>query len=99
MWHHQWNMFTSKLYTWMAGGILYNRLFFISLFGVINPAFFFMYVIHVYMLTECHPRHYGLECKSNCVGHCKENDPRNHTTGLCYNGCFDGWTGKNCTEC
>nr|XP_034311837.1 receptor-type tyrosine-protein phosphatase epsilon-like isoform X1 [Crassostrea gigas] len=51
-----------------------------------------------YCTTGCPTKHYGLECKSNCVGHCKDFLGCNHTSGMCDNGCDDGWTGENCTE-
>lgn len=51
-----------------------------------------------HFLKGCSPGYYGLECESKCTGHCKDNEPCNHINGLCDNGCYDGWTGKNCTE-
>lgn len=51
-----------------------------------------------YFLKDCPPGYYGLECESYCTGHCKDNERCNHTNGLCDNGCYDGWTGENCTE-
>lgn len=58
----------------------------------------FSIVYILYLLKGCPPWHYGLECRSNCVGHCKDNEPCNHINGLCDNGCNDGWTEKNCSE-
>lgn len=49
-------------------------------------------------MKGCPTKHYGLESKSKCVGHCKDNTACNHTSGLCDIGCEDGWTGGNCTE-
>ena len=31
-------------------------------------------------------------------GNCLSNDPCNSTTGICADGCADGWRGGNCTE-
>lgn len=46
----------------------------------------------------CPAGYYGLHCKSKCVGHCKDIVACNHTSGLCDNGCDDGWTGTNCNK-
>lgn len=55
-------------------------------------------IYFLYLLKGCPPGHYGLECESNCVGHCNGSEGCNHTNGLCDNGCGDGWTGENCTR-
>lgn len=48
--------------------------------------------------VECTAGYFGLECKSKCVGHCKDNKQCNHINGTCVDGCKDGYTGSNCTE-
>lgn len=54
---------------------------------------------HFFPLSkECPSGYYGLNCAEKCVGQCSDNYPCNHTTGLCDNGCADGWTGGNCTD-
>lgn len=35
---------------------------------------------------------------TECVGHCKDNQPCNHINGTCDNGCLDGWIGVNCSK-
>lgn len=56
--------------------------------------FFFSYSLN----TACPAGYYGLKCRSECVGICKDKEPCNHTNGLCDKGCDDGWTGANCRE-
>lgn len=51
----------------------------------------------MYIKKGCTPGYYGPKCKSKCFGYCKDNEPCNHISGLCDNGCYDGWTGENCT--
>lgn len=48
--------------------------------------------------VECTAGYFGLECKSKCVGHCKDNKQCNHINGTCDDGCKDGYTGSDCTE-
>ena len=45
--------------------------------------------------TECEDGFNGLECSTECTGHCKDG-PCNHITGDCDKGCSDGWTGDHC---
>lgn len=40
--------------------------------------------------VECTAGYYGLECKSKCVGHCKDNKQCNHINGTCEDGCKMG---------
>nr|XP_022305526.1 receptor-type tyrosine-protein phosphatase epsilon-like isoform X2 [Crassostrea virginica] len=46
--------------------------------------------------TECPDEWYGLDCKQNCSGHCRDNDPCNKVTGRCDKGCTYGWYGQHC---
>ncbi|XP_056017460.1 multiple epidermal growth factor-like domains protein 10 [Ostrea edulis] len=49
---------------------------------------------------SCPAGYYGLQCRSTCTGHCRDNLSCNHTTGQCDYGCGNGWTGIHCnTEC
>ena len=41
---------------------------------------------------------YGVDCKQNCSGHCRDNIPCNHVTGQCDGGCAAGWRGALCDE-
>ncbi|XP_056017465.1 receptor-type tyrosine-protein phosphatase alpha-like [Ostrea edulis] len=52
------------------------------------------------IFVTCPPGYYGLQCRSTCTGHCRDNLSCNHTTGQCDYGCGNGWTGTHCnTEC
>lgn len=46
----------------------------------------------------CPSGYYGVKCMTKYDGHCYENKPCNHTSGLCGNGCLDGWTGVKCNQ-
>ncbi|XP_056017449.1 multiple epidermal growth factor-like domains protein 6 [Ostrea edulis] len=49
---------------------------------------------------SCPAGYYGLQCRSTCTGHCRDNLSCNHTTGQCDYGCDNGWTGIHCnTQC
>ncbi|XP_056019839.1 multiple epidermal growth factor-like domains protein 10 [Ostrea edulis] len=48
----------------------------------------------------CPAGYYGLQCRSTCTGHCRDNLSCNHTTGQCDYGCGKEWTGLHCnTQC
>lgn len=53
--------------------------------------------VYLFFNAACPKGSYGSECKK-CVGHCKDNKACNHSTGLCDNGCLDGWKGINCDQ-
>nr|XP_022311777.1 multiple epidermal growth factor-like domains protein 10 [Crassostrea virginica] len=46
--------------------------------------------------TECPDGWYGFDCKRQCSGHCRDNDPCNKVTGQCDGGCAHGWYGQHC---
>nr|XP_022311776.1 multiple epidermal growth factor-like domains protein 10 isoform X2 [Crassostrea virginica] len=46
--------------------------------------------------TECPDEWYGFDCKQQCSGHCRNNDPCNKVIGQCDGGCAHGWYGKYC---
>ncbi|XP_056017443.1 multiple epidermal growth factor-like domains protein 10 [Ostrea edulis] len=49
---------------------------------------------------SCPAGYYGLQCRSTCTRHCRDNVSCNHTTGQCDYGCDNGWTGTHCnTQC
>ena len=58
----------------------------------INVVYFFLFK------TGCPPGHYGLDCKDNCSGHCINNEPCDHVSGVCPSGCQDGYTGARCNN-
>nr|XP_022307519.1 tenascin-like [Crassostrea virginica] len=47
-------------------------------------------------VIECPDEWYGLDCKQQCSGHCRDNDPCNKVTGQCDKGCAHGWYGQHC---
>ena len=49
-----------------------------------------------YISTECQDEWYGFDCKHQCSGHCRDNDPCNKVTGQCDEGCAHGWYGQHC---
>ena len=54
------------------------------------------YIYNVYILiTACRPGTFGPGCIMTC-GHCKAGHSCNNSTGVCHNGCQEGWWGDNC---
>ena len=49
-----------------------------------------------YISTECPDEWYGFDCKQQCSGHCRNNDPCNKVIGQCDGGCAHGWYGQRC---
>lgn len=49
--------------------------------------------------TECREGWYGVNCKQQCEGHCREGTICYHVTGQCDRGCDAGWTGYMCDKC
>lgn len=64
----------------------------------LKKGIFFSLWFYQFFIVECIAGYYGLECKSKCVGHCKDNKQCNHINGTCDDGCKDGYTGSDCTE-
>uniref|UniRef100_A0A8B8BQD7 Multiple epidermal growth factor-like domains protein 11 n=1 Tax=Crassostrea virginica TaxID=6565 RepID=A0A8B8BQD7_CRAVI len=48
--------------------------------------------------TECPDEWYGFDCKQQCSGHCRDNDPCNKANGTCDGGCAAGWIGSFCEK-
>lgn len=46
----------------------------------------------------CQFGYYGQSCKEKCSEHCRHANDCDHVTGVCSNGCFDGWLGKYCDQ-
>lgn len=51
------------------------------------------------MFLVCLSGHYGTDCSERCSGHCINNEPCDHVSGLCPDGCEYGYTGKQCNNC
>lgn len=49
-------------------------------------------------LIECAYGWYGAGCKQLCPGHCRNNVTCNQYTGVCDEGCADGWNGSFCNR-
>lgn len=49
--------------------------------------------------SECDSNNFGLDCRERCSGHCKNNEPCDHVSGDCSNGCQDGYHGARCFNC
>lgn len=54
--------------------------------------------ISISFCKECPPGHFGLDCKDNCSGHCINNEPCDHVSGVCPSGCQDGYTEARCNN-
>nr|XP_022305551.1 platelet endothelial aggregation receptor 1-like [Crassostrea virginica] len=48
--------------------------------------------------TECPDEWYGFDCKQQCSGHCRDNDPCNKANGTCDGACAAGWIGSFCEK-
>ncbi|XP_065937858.1 multiple epidermal growth factor-like domains protein 10 [Magallana gigas] len=48
---------------------------------------------------ECPPGYFGIGCSNTCSGHCIRNEPCDHVSGECSNGCNDGYEGTHCNNC
>lgn len=55
--------------------------------------FSFNYLSHL----VCPYRYFGMDCSESCSGHCINNETCDHVSGVCTNGCQDGYTGSLCT--
>uniref|UniRef100_K1QG44 Scavenger receptor class F member 2 n=1 Tax=Magallana gigas TaxID=29159 RepID=K1QG44_MAGGI len=51
------------------------------------------------IVEECPYGNFGMDCKELCAGHCLNNETCDHVSGLCLNGCHDGYIGKYCNIC
>lgn len=46
----------------------------------------------------CPSRYFGLDCRQLCSGNCKSDEPCDHVSGACTNGCKDGYVGARCAN-
>lgn len=51
------------------------------------------------IFSECLSGHFGVDCSKSCSGHCMNNEPCDHITGVCPRGCQDGYNGTFCNAC
>lgn len=40
-----------------------------------------------------------MNCSKRCSGHCINNEPCDHVSGVCSSGCQDGFDGTHCNHC
>lgn len=45
----------------------------------------------------CPPGSFGFDCLSKCNTYCTGNELCNYITGICDEGCKEGWDGPLCT--
>lgn len=48
--------------------------------------------------VECPSGYFGKGCRERCRGHCIRDEPCDHISGECSNGCQDGYTGERCDK-
>lgn len=46
--------------------------------------------------SGCERNFFGLDCRELCSGHCNNNDQCDHISGVCPDGCQDGYMDKYC---
>lgn len=51
------------------------------------------------LVSECAPGHFGMKCSNLCSGHCKNNEPCDHVSGVCPSGCQNGFMEEYCNSC
>lgn len=58
-----------------------------------------MYFSFLFLKSECSLGHFGVNCRERCSGHCLNDKPCDHVSGICAIGCQDGFIGKYCNKC
>lgn len=53
-------------------------------------------ILFTFFSIDCELGYFGMGCKEVCSSHCLNNDPCDHVSGMCPNGCQDGYNGSNC---
>lgn len=48
------------------------------------------------IFTACPSGSFGLGCSYKCNAYCMGNESCDPVTGICYNGCKEGWSGLKC---
>lgn len=57
-------------------------------------------VCYIYFFSvECSLGFFGVKCKENCSRYCFNNESCDHISGVCKQGCIDGYTGTHCNQC
>lgn len=55
----------------------------------------FFIMQHGFLFLVCELYKYGPNCTEDC-GHCKHSRSCSIDTGVCPDGCEEGWTGEHC---
>lgn len=50
------------------------------------------------IFIECSSGYFGTGCRETCSRHCINNTVCNHVSGICPNGCEDGYMGTHCNS-
>lgn len=50
----------------------------------------------MFLLTACPQGYFGLDCVHTCNTYCSGNGSCSHISGVCDEGCKDGWSGSKC---
>ena len=62
------------------------------------PRFYFSSVQFTFFaLIVCPPGSSGFDCLNKCNTYCTGNELCNYMTGICDEGCKEGWDGPLCT--
>lgn len=59
----------------------------------------FLYNYLFLLKLECVRGHFGMDCRELCGGHCESNEPCDHVSGVCPDGCQGGYMEKYCNIC
>lgn len=65
---------------------------------LVRSGTFVTYQMHLFW-KGCPPGQFGIGCREGCSGHCINNEPCDHISGVCSTGCRDGFVGSYCTNC
>lgn len=58
----------------------------------------FVTLIHPSFCIECSPEYFGMDCSELCSENCINKKQCHHVSGVCFNGCQDGYIGSLCTD-
>lgn len=68
--------------------------------SIIRIEVFISVNLKVFLLKSvCADGQFGMNCSNHCTGHCENNEPCDHVSGVCPGGCQDGFTDQYCNSC
>lgn len=53
-------------------------------------------MLSIQFLSACHLGYFGRDCLHKCSTYCSGNGSCSPITGVCDEGCKDGWSGSQC---